>query len=175
MLMETTETSSVGDIMGLFGGELSSRNGVAKDSGARKIMISPKRLMVAFLGSLAVLILAGQGTAQKQTIAQATIPFEFWIAGNCLPAGDYQIEHVESTAYLLFRSTDGKIVQDVYTLPLDEDPVKESEFKLVFRIQDGRHYLYEGWGPYGRRVVTVEAGRPAPSGDNRAEVPIVYH
>src|SRR5271167_1860623 len=101
-------------------------------------MISPKRLMVAFLGSLAVLILAGQGTAQKQMIAQATIPFEFWIAGNCLPAGDCQIEHVESTAYLLFRSTDDKIVQDVYTLPLDEDPVKRVSSNLCsgFRTAD---------------------------------------
>ena len=85
-------------------------------------MISAKRLMAIFLSSLAVLILAGQGTAQKQTIAQATIPFEFWIAGNRLPAGDYRIEDIESTAYILFRSTDGKIVQDAYTLPLDELP-----------------------------------------------------
>ena len=137
-------------------------------------MISVKRLMAIFLSSLTLLILAGQGTAQKQKIAQATIPFEFWIAGNSLPAGAYQVGHVESTAYLLFRSTDGKIVQDVYTLPLDEDPVKESEFKFVFRIQDGRHYLYEGWGPYGRRVVTVESGRPAPTGDERVEVPVTY-
>jgi len=137
-------------------------------------MISPKRLIPIFLSSLAFLILVGQGTAQKQRTAQATIPFEFWVAGNCLPAGDYRIEHVESTAYILFRSRDGKIVQDAYTLPLDENPVKESDAKLVFRIQDGRRYLYEGWGPYGKRVVTVESGRPAPSGDNRAEVPIIY-
>ena len=137
-------------------------------------MISLKRSASIFLSSLVLLILAGQGIAQKKTTAEATIPFEFWIAGNPLPAGDYRIEHIESTSYLLFRSTNGKIIQDVYTLPIDEDPAKESEFKLVFRIQDGRHYLYEGWGPYGRRVVTVEAGRPAPSGDNRAEVTIIY-
>src|SRR5271166_1627656 len=126
---------------------------------SEEIMVCPKRLMAILLSSLALLISAGQGMAQKQKIAQATIPFEFWIAGSRLPAGDYRIEHVESTSYLLFRSTDGKIVQDVYTLPLDENPVQESEFKLVFRIEDGRHYLYEGWGPYGRRLVTVEAAR----------------
>ena len=137
-------------------------------------MISPKRLMVAFLGSLAVLILTGQVTAQKKTIAQAMIPFEFWIAGNCLPAGDYRIEEVETTTYILFRSTDGKTVQDAYTLPLDGYPAKQSDAKLVFRIQNGKHYLYEGWGAYGRRVVTGESVRPAPSGVNRAEVPIIY-
>ncbi len=137
-------------------------------------MISPKRLMVAFLGSLAVLILVGQATAQKQRIAQATIPFEFWIAGNRLPAGDYRIEEVESTTYILFRSADGKTTQDAYTLPIDDNPVKQSAAKLVFRIQDSKHYLYAGWGQYGRRVLTVEAGRAAPSGDNRVEVPIIY-
>ncbi len=137
-------------------------------------MISPKRLMAIFLSSLTLLILVGQGRAQKQRIAQATIPFEFWIAGNCLPAGDYRIEEVESTTYILFRSTDGKTVQDAYTLPLDGYPAKQSDAKLVFRIQNGKHYLYEGWGAYGRRVVTGESVRPAPSGVDRAEVPIIY-
>ena len=133
-----------------------------------------KRVTTILLSLLALLLLVGQGTAQKQTMAQATIPFEFWIAGNRLPAGDYQIEHIDSRAYILFRSTDGKIVQNAYTLPLDDDPVKASDAKLVFRIQNGRRYLYGGWGPYGQSVVTVESVRPAPSGENRVEVPIIY-
>ena len=137
-------------------------------------MISPKRLTPIILSLLAFLIPTGLGMAQKQRAAQATIPFEFWIAGNRLPAGDYKIEGVESTTYILFRSTDGKAVQEAYTLPLDETPAKPSEAKLVFRIQDGKRYLYEGWGPYGRRVVTVESTRPAPTGNDRAEVPIIY-
>ena len=131
-------------------------------------MISLKTLMSIFLSSLALLILAGQGFAQKQKIAQATIPFEFWIEGYRLPAGDNQIERLESTSYLLFRSTDGKIVKDAYALPLDDDPAKDGDSKLVFRIQNGRHYLYGGWGPFGRRVLTVEAAQPVPSGDDRA-------
>ena len=137
-------------------------------------MLSAKKLTTIFLSTLALLLLVGQGIAQKQTMAQATIPFEFWIAGNRLPAGDYRIEHIDSRAYILFRSIDGKIVQNAYTLPLGDDPAKESDAKLVFRIQDGRRYLYEGWGPYGNSVVTVESVRPAPTGDNRVEVPITY-
>ena len=137
-------------------------------------MLSAKKLTTIFLSSLALLVLVGQGTAQQHTTAQATIPFEFWIAGNRLPAGDYWIEHIDSRAYILFRSTDGKIVQNAYTLPLDDNPAKATEGQLVFRIQDGKRYLYEGWGPYGKSVVTVESVRPAPSGDNRVEVPITY-
>ena len=138
------------------------------------IMMRAKRVTTILLSSLALLLLVGQGTAQKQTMAQATIPFEFWIAGNRLPAGDYWIEHIDSRAYILFRSTDGKIVQNAYTLPLDDNPAKATEGKLVFRIQDGRRYLYGGRGPYGQSVLTVESVGPAPTGDNSVEVPIIY-
>lgn len=137
-------------------------------------MISQMKLMAIFLSLLAFLILPGQGVAQKQRIAQATVPFEFWIEGYRLPAGDYQIEPLKSTSYLLFRSTDGKIVQGAYVLPLDDDPAKGGDSKLVFRIQNGTYYLYGGWGPFGRRVLTGESARPVPSGDDRAEVPIIY-
>ncbi|HVO64714.1 MAG TPA: hypothetical protein VMT53_27580 [Terriglobales bacterium] len=109
-------------------------------------MMRAKRVTTILLSSLALLLSVGQGTAQKQATAQATIPFGFWIAGNRLPAGDYQIEHIDSRAYILFRSTDGKIVQNAYTLPLDDNPAKATEGQLVFRIQDGKRYLYGGSG-----------------------------
>ena len=136
-------------------------------------MLGARKRMAIFLSSLALLLLVGQGTAQKQVMAQATIPFEFWIAGNRLPAGEYRIEHIDSRAYILFRSDDGKIAQYAYTLPLDDNPATATEAKLVFRIQDGKRYLYEGWGPYGKSVLTVESVRPVPTGDNRVEVPII--
>lgn len=41
---------------------------------------------------------------------------------------------MESTSYILFRNTDGKIIKEAYTLPLDEAPVKEADAKLVFRV-----------------------------------------
>ena len=135
-------------------------------------MISARRLMAIFVSTLALLV--GQATAQKQSTAEVTIPFEFWIASSCLAAGDYRIELIESRTYMMFRSADGKIVQEVYTLPLDDNPAKDNEANLVFRIEDGRHHLYGGWGRYGKSVVTTESVRPAPSGDSRVEVPIIY-
>ncbi len=137
-------------------------------------MITLKKLTIMLLSSLVVLILAGESVAQKQRVAQATVPFEFWIENYRLPAGEYNIELLESTSYLLFRSTDGRIIQAVYALPLDNDPPKEGDSKLIFRIQNGKHYLYGGWGTFGRRVLTGESVRPVPSGDDRAEVPIIY-
>lgn len=137
-------------------------------------MIGLKRLLPILLGSLGLLIAVSLAAAQTHVIAQTTVPFEFWIEGSHLPAGEYRIEHIETTAYILFRSTDGKIAHDAYTVPLDDSPVSEADSKLIFRIQDAKHYLYEGCGTYGKRVVTGEAWRPQPAGENRVEVPIVY-
>ncbi len=134
----------------------------------------PKKLSFLFLTAPVLGMAISSAPAQSKKTAHAIIPFEFWIGGNCLPAGDYVIEHLESTSYLYFRSTDGKSAQTVYTLPVDDAPAKEGESQLVFELRDANHYLYGGWGPFGRRVLVSESSRPVPSGTNRAEVPIVF-
>ena len=122
-----------------------------------------------------VLLLPGTTvTGQQPKIAQATIPFQFWIAGNPLPAGDYQIEHVVSSTLVLFRSKNGNAAQDAYMIPLDDSVVKPDQAKLVFRVQNVKHYLYAFWGVYGKRVLTFESGRPTPAADSRLDVPVVY-
>ena len=137
-------------------------------------MIQPRSILSVLCCSVLVLVGAFQLSAQTPGIVEATIPFDFWIEGSHLPAGVYQIEHIDSSTYFVMRSNDGKSAHDVYTLPLDEGPIKEQDAKLVFRIEKGRYYLYGGSGPFGRRVVTAESARPAPSGDAKADVPIVF-
>jgi hypothetical protein len=109
-------------------------------------VINARRLLTV-VSLLVLLPLVGQGAAQTVTEAHARIPFEFWIEANHLPAGNYQIEQIESIPYLLFLNTDGNVAGGAYTVALDKTPVKESDARLIFRIQDGRHYLYGGWGP----------------------------
>jgi hypothetical protein len=132
------------------------------------------RIIVGILFLCAAILTCATSFAQGPKVVQATIPFDFWIAGNRLPGGVYQIEHIESSAYIFFRSTDGKAGHDAYTLPLDEIPAGQRDAKLVFRLQDGKYCLYEGWGPYGRRLVTTEAASPEPTGKSRVEIPLVY-
>ena len=127
---------------------------------------------IVVLSSLVFLSLTPWGLGQNSQRVHAVIPFDFWVEGTSLPAGDYIIEHLESTSYLLFHSTDSKNSVAVYVLPLDEDPAAEGESKLVFKVNNGKHYLYGGWGPFGRRVVAAESAFPAPTGTARAEVPI---
>jgi hypothetical protein len=132
-----------------------------------------KKLSFLFLKALMLVMAISGAPAQSKKTAHAMIPFEFWLGGDRLPAGDYVIVHLESTSYLYFRSTDGKWAHDVYTLPVDDVPANEGESQLVFEVRDANHYLYGGWGPFGRRVLVSESSRPVPAGANRAEIPIV--
>ncbi len=109
------------------------------------IMMIQNRMIVLILCCFALtLVGAPRLSAQTPRAVEATVPFAFWIEGSRLPAGVYQIEYIDSSAYFVFRSKDGKSVHDAYTLPLDDVPVNEGDAKLVFRIEKGRHYLYGG-------------------------------
>jgi hypothetical protein len=136
-------------------------------------VINARRLLTV-LSLFVFLPLVRQGTAQTLMEAHATIPFEFWIEGNHLPAGNYQIEQIESVPYLLVLQPGGYIAAGAYTVAVDKDPVKDSDARLIFRIQDGKHYLYGGWGPYGKHVLKAESKQAAPSGDNRVEIPVGF-
>jgi len=142
----------------------------------RKIRhMAPKnRCSILVLSSFLFLTLTIAMTAENPKTAHAIIPFEFCVEGTSLPAGDYIIQHVDSTSYLLFRSTDGKSIAAVFALPMDDDSATETDSKLIFKVENGRHYLYGGWGPFGRRVVAVESAWPAPTGAARIEVPITF-
>ena len=124
--------------------------------------------------SFLFLIGIGGALAQTPKTAHANIPFEFWIGSDRLPSGEYVITELETMAYLYMRSADGRTVQSVYTLPVDNVPANNDECTLIFEVRNGTHYLYGGWGPAGRLVVTAESTKHVPSGAERAEVPITF-
>ena len=128
-------------------------------------------LMMVCLG----LALFARGDAEgRPKTAHVTIPFDFWVQDGKLPAGAYGISHISSPTVVVFTSSDGKRSTEVFMVPVNNDPVKESESKLVFSVQDGQRYFYELWCIYGKRISTAQYGKEAPSGDSRVEVPIVY-
>lgn len=138
-------------------------------------MKTQTRRSIGMMMLCAFLLLPGSRvTGQQPKIAHATIPFQFRIGDNPLPAGECQLEHVVSSTLVLFRSKNGDAVQDAYMSPIDASIVKPDQAKLVFRVQDGKHYLYAFWGVYGKRVLTFESGRPALAIDSRIDVPVAY-
>ena len=82
--------------------------------------MQPKKLSFLFFTAVMLVMAISGALAQSQKTAHAMIPFEFWIGGDRLPAGDYVIEHLEeSTSYLYFRSTDGRRAHANTTLLVD--------------------------------------------------------
>lgn len=130
-----------------------------------------RTLMMFCFGLLSFI---GAGAASKTKTAHVVIPFDFWLENTKLPAGPYEIRHVTSPTVVVFTSSDAKRATEVFMLPVNNDPVKENQAKLVFLVQNDQHYLYEAWGVYGKRIVTAQYGTPAPTGNMRVEVPVIY-
>lgn len=122
---------------------------------------------------LSLVLLTHADAAQSKT-AHVVIPFDFWVQDTKLPAGTYEMQHVNLPTLVMFTGFDGRRSAEAFMLPVSDDPVTPSEAKLVFLVQNGQHYLYEAWGVYGRRIVSAQYGIPAPKGESRVEVPVFY-
>ncbi len=106
-----------------------------------------------FLAGCWILTLCSAGFAQEQARrGAADIPFEFYIAGNKLPAGQYTLDLIAPT-YVMLRSHDGKFQQALYfvqTAVADNKPVSQ----IVFVVREGKHYFSEVWGWFGKAQLT---------------------
>jgi len=99
--------------------------------------------------------------------ATADIPFDFYIAGNKLPAGQYSLDLIAPT-YVLLRSKDGKTQQDLYFLQTAVAG-KNNPSKIVFAVREGKYYFAEVWSTFGRAQLTSFTSRP---GDQTKDVPM---
>ncbi len=104
-------------------------------------------------GCWIILTLCSAGFAQEQARrGAADIPFEFYISGNKLPAGQYTLDLIAPT-YAMLRSSDGKFQQALYfvqTAVADNKPVSQ----IVFVVREGKHYFSEVWGWFGKAQLT---------------------
>ena len=132
-----------------------------------RVQISRRALSIF---SILVLFAAGAcpGAATRATSpapsASFSIPFDFFIAGRTLPAGEYVVERstLFSAAGLSIRNVDKNA--GVYVLTADvESNVRPSDSKLIFNRYEGRYFLSEFWtaGQTNGRKVTK-------SGEERA-------
>jgi hypothetical protein len=96
-----------------------------------------------------IMVLPGLLAAQSQpTRGTIDVPFDFYISGGKLPAGQYTLDRVVST-YVMLRDKDGKVQQDLYLIQTDA-PVKNSPLKVIFALRDGKYYFAEVWSWYGK-------------------------
>ena len=97
----------------------------------------------------------------------ADIPFDFYIAGNKLPSGVYTLDVIAPT-YVMLRSKDGKVQQDLYFLQ-SAVAGKNPPSKIVFAVRGGKYYFAEVWSWFGKAQLTSFTSQP---GDQTKDVPL---
>jgi hypothetical protein len=116
---------------------------------------------------LVVVVMCGSLFAEFPPPATADIPFDFYISGVKLPAGQYTLSIIAPT-YVLLRSKDGKVEQDLYFMQ-SASPGKNPPFKIVFAQRDGKYYFSEVWSILGTSQLTSFNPQP---GDKTKDVPL---
>ncbi len=114
-------------------------------------------------------LLCSHALAQNQPHqGMSDIPFDFYIAGTKMPAGQYTLDVVAPT-YATIRSQDGKLQQDLYFMQT-ASPGKNPQSKIIFNLRDGRYYFSEVWSWFGKAQLTSFTPR---SSDQTKDVPLV--
>jgi hypothetical protein len=131
-------------------------------------------LVFAFL-LLTVPIAVGQTDIRPPAVpgASARIPFDFWIGGSHLPAGDYALDSILDTL-VIFRNARAKTQEHAFLVPTG-DAVECKEYKLVFVLHNRQHYLRELWNSNGKAVLTSNIGVAMAPADTLIEVPVIQN
>jgi hypothetical protein len=117
--------------------------------------------LIMLLGSLAL----AQDHPRSGT---ADIPFDFYISGNKMPAGQYTLSIVVPT-YATIRSKDGKLQQDLYFFQI-ATAKKKPESKIIFNLRDGQYYFSQVSTWLGRSQLTSFTPK---SSDQTKEIPLI--
>jgi len=137
------------------------------------ILLGTGFIIVVMLVAAAIAV--GQTRTQPPAppIATAQIPFDFWIGDTHLPAGKYAVYPVlRLNTLVLLRNTKTDAQEQAFLVPTG-DLVASSDYKLVFVVHAGEHYLQEFWESDGKAVLTSQLGISIGPADARSEVPLV--
>ena len=107
------------------------------------------------------------------TTGKASIPFEFWIGPERMPAGHYTLQIIVPSVAII-RSADGKLEQELFTVDVGA-PVAENESRLIFVTRHGKNMLSELWCIEGKRGLTAQSAEGPKDGDLTRVVDLSYH
>jgi hypothetical protein len=111
-----------------------------------------KHMIAATL--LAAASLMAPTGASAQSKLQATIPFDFTVGENKLPAGTYVIDYVQPQTIVLRNTNKNTAVFAVLT---SSEEVRKSPKRMIFNKYGDKYFLSEINGDYGQssRKVSV--------------------
>ena len=98
-----------------------------------------RTFIVAVLAATAVF-------AQNSTLLQATIPFDFIVGNQALPAGQYTVDRGPATGTVMIRSADGKRAAIVLAQAVSSAVARDTG-SLVFHRYGYTYFLSEVWSP----------------------------
>lgn len=107
-----------------------------------QIQTLKRLIMLSVVGGLTTVSAHAQSGKQFTVM----IPFNFYVAGKTLPAGQYQVgRSTQTTAEgLVLRGTDSRAGVFVLTSAIQTEDVQQ-ESKLVFRRYGNQYFLGEVW------------------------------
>ena len=116
-----------------------------------------------------IALLCGVASAQDHPRSGTIdVPFDFYIAGNKMPAGQYSLDLVVPT-YATIRSRDGKLQQDLYFFQI-ASPGRKRLSQIVFNLRDGKYYFSQVWSWLGKSQLNSFTPK---SSDQTKDVPLV--
>jgi hypothetical protein len=113
-----------------------------------------KHIITATL--LAAASLMAHRDASAQSKLQVTVPFEFTVGQDLLPAGTYEINYVQPQAIEL--SNQAKHI-NVFAVITSTDDVRQSPDKMIFNRYGNRYFLNEIHGGYGQSARKVSVSK----------------
>jgi hypothetical protein len=119
-------------------------------------------LRIATALSLFVLLACMSAQAQSnQHQLKASIPFNFQIGRQTLPAGDYTISFVNADSNartLLIKSNDGRDAKMLQLTPIEARQMQETG-RLVFNRYGADYFLAQVWSPADSTGLSVRRSR----------------
>jgi len=150
----------------------------------RQVAVALKKILaLVFIGALVAAACAQEGQPDQQLLrglmtqshpnpatmtAAASIPFEFWIGTEKMPAGQYVLEIIVPSVAIL-RTDDGKAQQEIFTLGIG-GPVTQKDSRLIFELRNEKLMLSEIWCVEGKRRLTSQT---APSAGDDVQTRVV--
>jgi hypothetical protein len=126
-----------------------------------------KRIVTIALSIAATLITSGSAFAQDHGV-KATVPFNFNVSGNWVPAGTYTIGSDSQRGIVLrLTSRDQKVSMFALGLIDTSDPGRKAE--LVFHVYGDRYFLSEIHYPHSSTKVCLPMSKTEKNTRKRAE------
>jgi hypothetical protein len=113
---------------------------------------------VLIISMLSSLTSANLAFGQTPMSATAHIPYDFWIGGTRLPAGDYSVSSGPASI-VVFWNEKANIGEQAFLIPTGH-VVASGDCKLIFVLRGTEHCLRAVWVSQGTGVLSSEFDVP---------------